>query len=115
MVAEHRPRAAAVGLEVDLEDLAGGGATHHHVLEALVSRGGEQGRVKQERDIDPAFVDGVRVHDLVVAASDQGIDGVAQPRHYELVLDLAHAEQIRAGAAVHLRDHRRQLRHLPIT
>jgi hypothetical protein len=56
-----------VGSDVDLHDLAGPGTPHHHVLEPLVGRGGEQRRVVQERHVDAAFVDRVGMHDLVTA------------------------------------------------
>ena len=62
--------AAGRGFEVDLHDLAGGVAAHHHVEEHRLLEGQgnlEQGVVVDERDIDAAGVTGVGVHHLITA------------------------------------------------
>ena len=72
VVTEDRPGTPVGGLEVDLEDVPGGGAAHHHMLEALISWCGEQAWVVQEGDVDAALVDGVGVHYLVAATRTPG-------------------------------------------
>jgi hypothetical protein len=64
--------AAVVGFEIDLDDLAGGVAADHHVVEhRLLNRQWnlEQGVVVDERDVDSAGIVAVRVHDRVLRAA----------------------------------------------
>jgi hypothetical protein len=103
-----------LGAEVDLQNLAGGAAAHHHVEERLPVRNLEPVRVMQEGHIDAAGVVGVGVHHLVATARRAGGELLDQQVEDESVLDLADPEQVRAGAVVHLHDHRGQLGDLPI-
>ena len=76
VVAEHGPGPGRRGgAEVDLDDLAGGVAAHHHVEEhRLLERCGdlEQGVVVDERHVDAAGVAGVGVHHRVAARGGEG-------------------------------------------
>ncbi len=114
VVAEHRPGPAGRGgAEVDLDDLAGGVAAHHHVEEhRLLERCGdlEQGVVVDEGHVDAAGVLGVGVHHPVAArGGKRGVHGVDETVDHEPVLDLADAEEVRPPALVHARDDRGEL------
>jgi hypothetical protein len=78
-----------MGLEVDLEDLAGRGPSHDHVLKALVGRCGEQCRVEQVGDVDASLIGRVGVGHLVRASRQQRVDSVLELVHDELIFDFA--------------------------
>ena len=92
--------------EVDLHDLPGRRAPHHHVVEHRILRGdGQPGGVVEECDINPPLVDGIGVHQLVGPRRDQRVDPGGKALEDEPILYLAHPEQIRARGIVHPRDH----------
>ena len=69
--------------------------------------------VEDEGRIDAALVARrIDVNELIVPRRPQCIELVGHSFEREAVLDLAHAEQIRAGTSLHLNDDRRELRDL---
>ena len=93
MVPEDRPAPPGRGLEIDLNDLAGGVAAHHHVEKRLPGRRDEPGAVVEERNIAAAGVGGVGMRDPIRAAREQLVHGVR-----EKVQDDTDPEEIRPGA-----------------
>jgi hypothetical protein len=114
VVPEHRPDPVLLRLEVDLDDLAGGVAAHDDVKEHLADGYVEEVGVVDEGDVDTARVIGVGVDDLEVAPRQRCVEDGNEQFEDEAVLDLAHAEQVGPGAAVHLRDHRGELGDLAV-
>jgi hypothetical protein len=109
VVSKHRPRAVLVRLKVDLNELAGCVAAHDDVKEDFVSGRLEEPRLVDEGHVDAVRIIGVGMDDRVAASRQPRIERVDEQIDDEAVLDLADAEQVRAGTCVHLRAHRREL------
>ena len=111
VIADHDQLAPArLDAERHLEQVARGVARQDDLRELLALL--EDRPVEQKGDVDAALVAGVRVGDIVVARGER--ERIDQQAQHVLVLDLAHAEHVRASAPIHLADDASELADLQV-